>query len=58
LNTLLLIDIAGWEGDDIEKLIGAFENFSSEYFSGNLLAQSSNPIMIIALTCELLGKIA
>ena len=66
LNTLLLIEISLWTNDQLSDLIDCFDNFISADFDsnpdpgegGNRLAQCSNPLMIIALTCELLERIA
>lgn len=53
LNVLLLTDITLWKTHYLEELIDIFE----EYLEGNQLLLSYNPLMSIALTCDLLTKI-
>ena len=53
LNVLLLTDITLWKTHYLEELIEIFE----EYLEGNQLLLSYNPLMSIALTCDLLTKI-
>ena len=53
LNVLLLTDIAIWKPVFLEKLMETFDEFAG----GTQLLLSYNPLMSIALTCDLLIKI-
>ena len=53
LNVLLLTDIAQWKPHALIELLSIFEEYTEQ---GQLLL-SYNPLMSIALTCDLLNKI-
>ena len=57
INTLLLTDINAWSIDDLADLISLIGEFVDEPFATNRLAQCASPLMIIALSAELLEKI-
>ena len=57
LNVLLLIDISQWRLSYIKELIEKFENYITEEYINNRLLLSFNPLMSIAMTCDLLRKI-
>ena len=58
LNTLILTDISVWKNRYLAELIEMFEGFIEEGFEKNALFLSTNPLMAISLTCELLQKIS
>ena len=57
LNTLLLTQITLWTNKQLGELIELFEHFVSEKFEDNRLSASSNPLMVLALSSELLNRI-
>lgn len=57
LNTLLLTQITLWTNEQLAELIELFEHFVEEKFEDNRISSSSNPIMVLALSSELLTKI-
>jgi len=58
LNVLSLIDVTIWKNKQLKQLIDLFKDFVEDDFSKNRLVLSYNPIMSIAMTCELLTHIA
>lgn len=58
LNVLHLVGIDEWKNEQIKQLIELFENFTSGNYLENRLILSYNPLMSIALTAEILTKIA
>lgn len=58
LNTMILTDVSVWNVKQIEQLINMLSDFVSDDFQDNRLLLSYNPMMSIALTAELLEKIA
>mmetsp|Transcript_28400 Transcript_28400/g.43004 ORF Transcript_28400/g.43004 Transcript_28400/m.43004 type:complete len:287 (-) Transcript_28400:20-880(-) len=59
LNILILTDISVWKNQQLIELIEMFRNFSEETtLENNRLLLSFNPLMSIALSAELLMKIA
>lgn len=58
LNILILIDISVWKNQQLQDLIVQFENFTGETFENNRLLLSNNPMMSIALSAEILTRIA
>ena len=54
LNVFHLTDISQWRPPFIEELLGIFEE---KYLEGDQLLLSYNPLMSIALTCDLVVKI-
>ena len=57
LNVLLTIDISMWKNKYLKELLEIFNNYSKKGYDCNLLLLSYNPLMSIALTCELLSII-
>ena len=57
LNVLMLAEVTLWPNTPLGKLIETFENFIDAYETNRLLL-SYNPMMSIALTADLLTKIA
>ena len=55
LNVILLTDISGWKPNLLEELLSIFETYNEE--ESKVLLLSYNPLMTIALTCDLLVKI-
>lgn len=53
LNVFLLTDISSWKPDYLEVLLDIFD----KYLEGNQLLLSYNPLMSIALTCDLVVTI-
>lgn len=58
LNTLILADIHVWKNRHLVMLISMFRNFTEAVFEDNRLLLSSNPLMCIALSAEILTQIA
>lgn len=58
LNVLLLSDVTLWKNKFLKELVKMFRNFASETYENNRLLLSYNPMMSIALTADLLTKIA
>ena len=58
LNTLILTDISVWKNKYLGELIEIFDEFVEKGFEENALFLSTNPLMAISLTCELLQKIS
>jgi hypothetical protein len=58
LNILSLIDISVWRSVKLKSLIEILNTYVVDSFNKNRLLMSSNPLLSIALTCELLTKIA
>lgn len=58
LNVLLLSEVTLWKNRFLQELIEIIDNFASEPYETNRLLLSYNPIMSIALTADLLTKIA
>ena len=58
LNVLLLSDVILWKNRYLQQLIEMFDNFASEGYETNRLILSYNPMMSIALSADLLTKIA
>lgn len=54
---MLLCNVTLWKNKWLKELITMFENFSNESFDKNRLMKSYNPMMSIALSCDLLQKI-
>jgi len=57
LNTLLLTDTSEWKTKYLQKLIAMFQDLIEDDYEENRLLLSYNPLMSIALSAELLGKI-
>ena len=58
LNTLLLIDISVWSFDQASDLIDKIDELAdTTIVNDNNLLLSNNPLMSIALSCELLDNI-
>lgn len=58
LNTLILADITVWKNKHLIMLIDMFRNFTEGAFEENRLLVCYNPLLCIALSAELLTKIA
>ena len=58
LNVLLESDVTLWRNKFLELLVAKFENFCGEQYDQNRLLLSYNPIMSIALSADLLMRIA
>lgn len=58
LNILTMVDISLWRVSEIKDLIEVFELYANERYEDNQLLLSHNPIMTIALTCEVLTNIS
>jgi len=58
LNVLSLIDISVWKNKQLKSLIEIINNYVDDKYNKNTLLLSPNPMMSIALACELLNKIA
>jgi hypothetical protein len=58
LNILSIIDISVWKNKRLKSLIEIINDYVDSKFNQNTLLLSPNPLMSIALTCELLNKIA
>lgn len=56
LNVLLLADVVLWNSNYLEELLGELSNFVND-FDDNRLLFSSNAMLSIALTADLLTKI-
>lgn len=54
LNVLSLIDVSMWRIQKLKDLISIFSGYADEGYEKNRLMLSYNPLMSIALTCELL----
>lgn len=57
LNTLILADISVWKNKHLLMLIEMFRNFTDGLFEDNRLLLCYNPLLIIALSAELLTLI-
>lgn len=55
LNVILLTDISQWKPSLLEQLLDIFGTYNDE--ESKVLLLSYNPLMTIALTCDLLVKI-
>lgn len=55
LNVILLTDISSWKTNLLYKLLDIFGTYNDE--ESKVLLLSYNPLMTIALTCDLLVKI-
>ena len=58
MNILTLIDISVWKNNNLKELIEIIQDYVEESYDKNRLLLSPNPIMSIALACEILNKIA
>lgn len=58
LNILVLIDISVWKNKYLKDLIEIFQSYASDTYDKNRLLLSSNPLLTIALACEILNKVA
>ena len=58
MNTLILVDISLWKNRHLVMLIEMFVNFVEGKVDDNRLLLCHNPLMNIALSAELLTKIA
>lgn len=56
MNVLTLIDVSVWKNKQLDRLIGILNDYVEETEKNRLLL-SPNPLMSIALACELLGTI-
>jgi len=54
LNTLILADISVWKNRHLVMLIEMFRNFTDATFDDNRILLSSNPMLCIALSSEIL----
>lgn len=57
LNILTLIDLGLWKNKQLRDLIDVFSDYGEDSYDKNKLLLSYNPLMSIALTCELLSNI-
>lgn len=51
---MILTDVSLWKNDPLSRLIANFSQFGEDTYECNSLLQSSNPLLCIALSCELL----
>ena len=58
LNLLNMIDLKTWRTKQLKRLIEVFESYTKESFDTNKLLNVNNPLMTIALACELLKKVS
>ena len=58
LNILSIIDISVWKNKPLKNLIEIINDYVVDDYNKNRLLLSANPLMSIALACELLSKIA
>lgn len=58
LNVLSLVDISLWRNQRLKELIDMFKGYIEESYENNKLMLSYNPLLSIALTCELLKTIS
>jgi hypothetical protein len=58
MNILTLIDISVWKNKHLKDLIEVMNDYAEENYDKNRLLLSPNPIMSIALACEILGSIS
>lgn len=58
LNVLLLSDISAWKIRHLQDLLEMIENFVEESYETNRLLLSYNPLLSIALSADILTKIA
>lgn len=57
MNILSLIDISVWKNKHLKELIEVINDYVEENYDKNRLLLASNPLMAIALACELLNNI-
>jgi hypothetical protein len=57
LNILSLIDISVWKNKRLKSLIEIINEYVIDDYNRNRLLLSPNPLMSIAMACELLTKI-
>ena len=58
MNILILIDISVWKNKYMKELIDIFNEYVDESYDKNKLLLSPNPLMTIALACEILNTIS
>lgn len=58
LNIISLIDISVWKTKHLKSLIEIISEYVTDNYNKNRLILSANPLMSIALACEILVKIA
>ena len=58
MNILTLIDISVWKNNYLKELIEIINDYVDESYDKNRLLLSPNPIMSIALACEILNNVA
>lgn len=57
MNVLTLIDISVWKNKHMKDLIDIINDYVEENYDKNRLLLSPNPLMSIALACELLKNV-
>lgn len=57
LNILTMIDISLWKTSKLKELLHIFEAYGNQGFEKNQVLLTYNPLMTIALTCEVLTQI-
>ena len=58
LNILSIVDISVWKNKRLETLIEIINDYFLEDYNQNRLLLSPNPLMSIALACEIIKKIS
>jgi len=58
LNVLNLIEIGIWKNKYLQEIVDSFKNYLEDQYYDNRLLLSSNPLLTIALSAEILKKIA
>ena len=57
MNILSLVDISVWKNKYLKELIDIINEYAEDPYDKNKLLLSPNPLMTIALACEILGTI-
>mmetsp|Transcript_39182 Transcript_39182/g.37574 ORF Transcript_39182/g.37574 Transcript_39182/m.37574 type:complete len:166 (+) Transcript_39182:1560-2057(+) len=58
MNILTLIDISLWKNKHMNELLDALTEYVDDPYDKNKLLLSPNPMMTIALACEIIDKVA
>jgi hypothetical protein len=58
MNILTLIDISVWKNKYLKELLDTLNEYIEDPYDKNKLLLSPNPLMTIALACEILGKVS
>ncbi len=58
MNILTLIDISVWKNKYLKELLDTLNEYIDDPYDKNKLLLSPNPLMTIALACEILGKVS